>query len=146
VSLVNTMGNSLLSIETQVNEINDSIAAIVSSAKEQSLGLSEVNNAIRQMDQATQQNAAMVEETNAACQELQSQSNQLKAALGRFRFDGSAPAEMLRTVAAQMSSQPAQRPVVVQAARPQAAAPRTAVRVAVTAQSTAAVAQNWEEF
>ena len=144
VSLVNTMGNSLLSIETQVHEIHDSIVAIVSSAKEQSLGLGEVNNAIRQMDQATQQNAAMVEETNAACQELQSQSNQLKAALGRFQFEGSTQAEALRTVAAQMSSQPAHRPAVIQTARP-VAAPRAPARVA-TAQSAAAAAQSWEEF
>jgi methyl-accepting chemotaxis protein len=103
VSLVNSMGGSLLSIETQVNEIHDSIAAIVSSAKEQALGLNEVNSSIRQMDHATQQNAAMVEETNAACQELQSQSNQLKAALGRFRFEDAAPAEALRSAAARMS-------------------------------------------
>ena len=140
------MGNSLLSIETQVNEINDSIAAIVSSAKEQSLGLGEVNNAIRQMDQATQQNAAMVEETNAACQELQGQSNQLKDALGRFRFEGSAQAQALRTVAARMSSRPTDRPAAA-SARP-SAAPRASVRAAAAAgaQTAAAGPQNWEEF
>jgi len=142
VSLVNSMGSSLLSIEGQVNEIHDSIVAIVSSAKEQSLGLSEVNNAIRQMDQATQQNAAMVEETNAACQELQSQSNQLKAALGRFQFEGANPADALRKVAQQMSSQPVHRPVVESHARPSIArAPARPV-----AQQSASVAQNWEEF
>jgi methyl-accepting chemotaxis protein len=145
VSLVNSMGSSLLSIESQVNEINDSIIAIVSSAREQSLGLSEVNNSIRQMDQATQQNAAMVEETNAACQELQSQSNQLKAALGRFRFDGVAQAEALRTVAARMSSQPTGGPAALPAAR-SAVTSRASARIAATAQSTAAAAQNWEEF
>jgi methyl-accepting chemotaxis protein len=143
VSLVNSMGSSLLSIETQVNEIHDSIVAIVSSAKEQSLGLSEVNNAIRQMDQATQQNAAMVEETNAACQELQGQSNQLKAALGRFQFEGAAPVAALRKVASQMSSQPVHKPVVESHARPAVtrAAPRPVVQ-----QSAAAAAQSWEEF
>jgi methyl-accepting chemotaxis protein len=142
VSLVNSMGTSLLSIETQVNEIHNSIVAIVSSAKEQSLGLSEVNNAIRQMDQATQQNAAMVEETNAACQELQGQSNQLKAALGGFRFGGAAPVAALRTMAAQMSSQPVRKPVVESNSRP--AVMRAPARP--IAQQSAAAAQNWEEF
>lgn len=145
VSLVNSMGSSLLSIESQVNEIHDGIVAIVSSAREQSVGLSEVNNAIRQMDQATQQNAAMVEETNAACQELQGQSNQLKSALGGFRFEGSASAGDLRTVANQMAAQLPRRPASAAAPVRAPMTARAPVRAAAAAQSSAA-AQSWEEF
>jgi methyl-accepting chemotaxis protein len=142
VSLVNSMGGALLSIESQVNEIHDSIAAIVSSSKEQAMGLAEVNNAIRQMDQSTQQNAAMVEETNAACQELQAQSNQLKSALSDFQFDDAAARPM-----------PARAPVVEpirRENRPAAMVPhrREPVRPAVRAAGgqSAAAQQNWEEF
>jgi methyl-accepting chemotaxis protein len=140
VALVNSMGNSLLSIESQVNEIHDGIVAIVSSAKEQSLGLAEVNNAIRQMDQSTQQNAAMVEETNAACQELQSQSNLLKAALDGFRFDGAVVRTPTSSVAAHIVVRPAQRPA---AAARVTATPRLSGR---SAAAPAAAAQSWEEF
>ena len=145
VSLVNSMGTSLLSIETQVNEINDSIAAIVSSAKEQALGLGEVNNAIRQMDQSTQQNAAMVEETNAACQELQGQSNQLKSALGGFRFDGARAPVVARAAPVATPAYSARQSVVTPPVH-RAPMARPAVRTAALAQSAAAAAQNWEEF
>jgi methyl-accepting chemotaxis protein len=53
-------------IASQGKPCGPSREAITSSAKEQAIGLSEVNSAVNQMDQVTQQNAAMVEETNAA--------------------------------------------------------------------------------
>ena len=46
--------------------MNQHMDSIATSAKEQSVGLAEVNTAVNQMDQVTQQNAAMVEEANAA--------------------------------------------------------------------------------
>jgi methyl-accepting chemotaxis protein len=132
VSLVNNMGGSLLTIEKQIQEIDRSIATIVGSAREQSRALGEVNDAIRRMDQNTQQNAAMVEETNAACQELQGQSNQLKAALGKFSFAGDRA-----TVPRRQQPRPAAPPVRSVSVRP-------AVRHAAVA--TAAGADSWEEF
>ncbi len=47
-------------------KFNTHMDAIAISAKEQSTGLAEVNQAVNSMDQTTQQNAAMVEESNAA--------------------------------------------------------------------------------
>ena len=132
VSLVNNMGGSLLTIEQQIQEIDRSIATIVGSAREQSRALGEVNDAIRRMDQNTQQNAAMVEETNAACQELQGQSNQLKAALGKFSFAGDHA-----TAHRRQQPRPAAAPVRSVSVRP-------AARHAAVA--TAAVADSWEEF
>ncbi|MDB5556500.1 MAG: methyl-accepting chemotaxis sensory transducer [Rhizobium sp.] len=142
VSLVNSMGSSLLSIEGQVNEIHDSIAAIVSSSKEQAMGLNEVNNAIRQMDQATQQNAAMVEETNAACQELQTQSNQLKAALSDFQFDDAAAKAPVRAAVVEPLRTQV-KPVAAPVRRTHAA---PVIRAAGSSQSAAAQSQDWEEF
>jgi methyl-accepting chemotaxis protein len=89
VELVNRTADSLLEIESQINGISDSIAAIVHSYREQSSGLQEINTAINHMDHATQQNAAMVEESNAACQDLLSQSQSLKEAVSRFRLSPS---------------------------------------------------------
>jgi methyl-accepting chemotaxis protein len=44
-----------------------------------------VNIAVNQMDQVTQQNAAMVEESSAATHALSQETQQLNAALARFR-------------------------------------------------------------
>ncbi|NKN36665.1 HAMP domain-containing protein [Agrobacterium sp. a22-2] len=128
VSLVNDTGNALLKIEEQVNHINDSIVLIVSSYREQSSGLREINTAINQMDQMTQQNAAMVEETNAACHELLSQSRLLQNASGGFVVAG---ATQSRPAPAAVHSRPS----------PTAVARRSAGNAAI-----ATSAQAWEEY
>ncbi|MCF3640077.1 methyl-accepting chemotaxis protein [Rhizobium sp. TRM95111] len=133
VALVNQTGDALRLIETEINKINDSIAAIVRSSAEQSTGLQEINSAINQMDQGTQQNAAMVEETNAACQELMSQSRRLRAAVDRFRLETAA----LRTAPPQAAA-----PAVHQRPAPAAARPLRQSGNAALAEP----APGWEEF
>ncbi|MBB4216502.1 methyl-accepting chemotaxis protein [Rhizobium sp. BK212] len=59
VKLVSETGVALKTIEDYIVTVNQHMDAIATSAKEQSLGLSEVNTAVNQMDQVTQQNAAM---------------------------------------------------------------------------------------
>ncbi|MCF3639889.1 methyl-accepting chemotaxis protein [Rhizobium sp. TRM95111] len=86
VSLVNSTGAALTEIEALVNQVNDQVTSIATAAREQAVGLAEVNTAVNQMDQMTQQNAAMVEETNAASQTLTEESNQLRALLQSFRL------------------------------------------------------------
>ena len=87
VELVEATGTSLTDIERRVNDINERIIAIATAAKEQAVGLREINTAVNQMDQMTQQNAAMVEETSAASQTLASESGQLAARIAHFRLD-----------------------------------------------------------
>ncbi len=84
VSLVSQTGQALEEIEQHVLKINDRVASIVTSSREQTAGLQEINTAINQMDQVTQQNAAMVEQTNAACQNLTSESSKLKGLVAGF--------------------------------------------------------------
>lgn len=57
-------------IGEDVLRIGEHVKSIVISAREQSVGLNEINTAISQMDQVTQKNAAMVEETNAVSHTL----------------------------------------------------------------------------
>jgi len=85
VQLVSETGNTLTRIQASVSTITTSIGNIVEQAKEQSAGLGEVNIAVNQMDQVTQQNAAMVEESSAATHALSQETQQLNAALARFR-------------------------------------------------------------
>jgi methyl-accepting chemotaxis protein len=139
VALVDNMGESLLAIEQQIHQIDGSIVTIVASAREQSLALTEVNDAIRRMDQNTQQNAAMVEETNAACQELQTQSNQLKAALGSFHFDRAAAAS-----AADRQRGPARAAASASVAA--ASPPSQSLRRRSASNTAQAVSSDWQEF
>lgn len=94
VKLVSDTGKALKTIEGFIVTINNHMDAIATSAREQSVGLAEVNTAVNQMDQVTQQNAAMVEETNAAASTLANESARLRELIGQFRVETaeSAPA------------------------------------------------------
>ncbi len=86
VSLVGDAGQALVRISEQVAEISTHVAAIVEGAREQAIGLREINTAVNMMDQGTQQNAAMVEEQTAASHNLAKQAEALFALVGQFRF------------------------------------------------------------
>ncbi|OLP57371.1 chemotaxis protein [Rhizobium rhizosphaerae] len=89
VSLVNRAGEALQTIGNQVVSINEHIDAIAGSAREQAVGIAEINSAIGSMDQSTQQNAAMVEETNAATHALAEVSGNLRHLISQFRTSSS---------------------------------------------------------
>ena len=129
VELVRQAGGALRTIGGFIAEMNTHMDAIVISAKEQSTGLSEVNQAVNAMDQTTQQNAAMVEESNAASATLANEAAKLRELVAQFRLGNeTAPAAALRQVARSMA-QPTRQ---------------TAVRMASA--GNAAVAQEWTEF
>ncbi|MCM2291363.1 PAS domain-containing methyl-accepting chemotaxis protein [Allorhizobium sp. BGMRC 0089] len=92
VRLVSETGEALKTIESNIITVNEQIQAIASAAREQSIGLSEVNTAINQMDQVTQQNAAMVEESNASIATLVNEVDKLHELIGRFQLSGQASA------------------------------------------------------
>jgi methyl-accepting chemotaxis protein len=62
------------------------VGEISSASVEQSEGVSQVGEAVTQMDQATQQNAALVEESAAAAASLKQQAEQLVAAVSVFKL------------------------------------------------------------
>jgi len=86
VQLVSATGEALQTIQAYIVTMNTHMDAIATSAREQSVGLAEVNTAVNQMDQVTQQNAAMVEEANAAGATLASESAKLKSLVSQFRL------------------------------------------------------------
>jgi methyl-accepting chemotaxis protein len=83
-ALVGKTGEALKRIVGRVQEINQLVAQIASSAQEQAGGLAQVNTAVNQMDHVTQQNAAMVEETTAASHALRQNVGELTGLIGRF--------------------------------------------------------------
>ncbi|WP_299173908.1 methyl-accepting chemotaxis protein [uncultured Brevundimonas sp.] len=90
--LVSQTGGALSALIGQVAEINQLAGEIAASAKDQAVGLAEVNTAVTQMDQTTQQNAAMVEQTTAANQALSQEAEKLADLVARFRIDVEAQA------------------------------------------------------
>ncbi len=99
VERINNAGQAISSIVSKVTEINGLVSEIAASAREQSLGLGEVNTAINQMDQVTQQNAAMVEETTAASRSLADDANDLGRLVGQFKVNTAPPAHGKRNAA-----------------------------------------------
>lgn len=89
VRLVTAAGEALKTIGAHVIAINGQLDAIATSAREQSAGLAEVNQAVNQMDQVTQHNAAMVEEATAASSALSTEAERLRHLLARFELSGS---------------------------------------------------------
>jgi methyl-accepting chemotaxis protein len=89
---VGETGQALDRILAKVGDINQLVAAIADSAKEQALGLHEISGSINQMDHVTQQNAAMVEESTAACFALASEAKQLAGMISGEGAGDSRPA------------------------------------------------------
>ncbi|MFT4181859.1 MAG: PAS domain-containing methyl-accepting chemotaxis protein, partial [Rhizobium sp.] len=86
VALVGETGTALQSIVVDVQEVNAHVSAIVQAAREQTVGLSEINVAVGVMDQGVQQNAAMVEESSAASAGLATEADRLKRLLSQFQL------------------------------------------------------------
>lgn len=93
VDMVRETSSALTTIGSFITEMNDHMESIAVSVKEQSLGLTEVNQAVNSMDQMTQQNAAMVEEANAATAGLASEAMRLRELIGAFTLSGGASAQ-----------------------------------------------------
>jgi methyl-accepting chemotaxis protein len=135
VKLVSDTGAALKTIEAYIVTVNQHMDSIATSAKEQSVGLGEVNTAVNQMDQVTQQNAAMVEETSAAGASLASESGRLRELIAQFQLGG-APRQRTVAMAANADHRPVPSPVR-----------RLAGKVAQAFSSNAAaVKESWEEF
>ena len=90
--LVKEAGDALGDIISRVDQVSRLVSDIAVSAKEQSVGVSEINDGVRNLDAATQSNAAMAEEASAASEGLTNAAERMASQLGRFRISGGADA------------------------------------------------------
>ena len=113
VKLVRDTGQALKTIGGFITQINHHMDSIATSAKEQSIGLSEVNVAVNRMDQTTQQNATMVQQSTAASDSLAQEAQKLRELIAQFKLDDVATSHSsaLRSTARTMA-QPAARAAV----------------------------------
>ena len=85
--LADQAGQSMQEMINAIGRVTDIMAEISAASREQSSGVSQVGEAITQMDRTTQQNAALVEESAAAADNLRSQAVQLVQAMAFFQVN-----------------------------------------------------------
>ncbi|SDD47323.1 methyl-accepting chemotaxis sensory transducer with TarH sensor [Cupriavidus sp. YR651] len=83
---VEQAGSTIEEIVDAVKRLAATVNEISAASQEQSGGIVQVSEAVSQMEQVNQQNAALVEQAAAAADSLESQANQLAAAVTTFRL------------------------------------------------------------
>ncbi|MEJ8295847.1 methyl-accepting chemotaxis protein [Delftia tsuruhatensis] len=83
-------GSTMNDIVTQTHRVAELISDIGAATQEQSQGVTQVSDAVQQLDQVTQQNASLVEESAAAADSLNKQAAQLVQLVSVFRLDENA--------------------------------------------------------
>ncbi|PDO85687.1 methyl-accepting chemotaxis protein [Kosakonia pseudosacchari] len=110
VSAGETMGE----IVTAVKRVTDIMLEIAAASDEQSKGITQVSQAITEMDNVTQQNASLVEEASAAAASLEEQAARLTEAVGAFRLTGAAPQRQNNAASPTSKTFKPQRPALAQ--------------------------------
>ena len=113
-------GQSMEEIVSSVRRVSDLIGEITASSTEQRDGISQVNQAVANLDQMTQQNAALVEESTAAAASMRDQAQRLAEVVSVFNVGATSA----------RSAAPAPRPAAAPAPRfaPAPAKPPVAAR------------------
>jgi methyl-accepting chemotaxis protein len=90
--LIGGAGKTMEDIVVQVKRVADLIGEISSASGEQTAGISQIGDAVQQLDQVTQQNAALVEEGAAAADSLRHQAAELSRIVSQFKLNTDAVA------------------------------------------------------
>ncbi len=85
-ALVDKAGTTMTEVVGSIKRVTDIMQEITAASVEQSQGVSQVGEAVTQMDQVTQQNAALVEESAAAAESLKLQAQQLVQVVAVFKL------------------------------------------------------------
>ena len=83
-ALVDQAGNTMTEVVSSILRVTEIMGEISLASKEQSEGVSQVGEAVVEMDQVTQQNAALVEEMAAAASGLKAQAQDLVETVSVF--------------------------------------------------------------
>ncbi len=139
-ALVDKAGVTMAGVVTSISHVNQIMADISSASSEQHTGVTQVGDAVAEMDMTTQQNAAMVEQIAAAAADLKTQANDLVNVVAIFKI----PAERQRVDAPVMYIAPGASDAVKPSLFKQ-----TVPRVAVSQVLSSALAggnEAWETF
>ena len=119
VALVESSGDQLGKIVTEVSAVSGLVEEIAEAAAKQASGIAEISTMVSDMDTFTQQNAAMVEQSSASTRNLSDETERLVERLNLFQL-GRARATKARAVRAAPVVTPAPRaPVAISQETPQ---------------------------
>ncbi|RBP56982.1 methyl-accepting chemotaxis sensory transducer with TarH sensor [Brenneria salicis ATCC 15712 = DSM 30166] len=127
--LVDNAGQTMREIVNAVTNVTDIMGEIASASDEQSRGISQVGQAIAEMDSVTQQNAALVQQASSAAASLEEQAAVLTRAVATF----------------QLSSQQSQRYAMAPTVQSTLTA-KSNVSLALSEQGAKQGNNNWETF
>lgn len=83
---VHEAGDAIREIVQSVIKVADLMQEIATASDEQNRGISQIGQAVAQMDEVTQQNAALVEQATAAAQSMDDQARSLRDAVAIFKL------------------------------------------------------------
>jgi methyl-accepting chemotaxis protein len=86
-TLVDQAGETMAEVVTSIQRVTEIMQEISAASNEQALGVSQIGEAIKQMDHVTQQNAALVEEISAAATGLKQLADEQVNSVSVFRLD-----------------------------------------------------------
>ncbi len=87
VKISEKAGELISSVVPKIQETANLIKDIANAAKEQDIGLGQINTAMTQLDQVTQTNAASSQEVASASEELNGQANSLAQMMSLFKIN-----------------------------------------------------------
>jgi methyl-accepting chemotaxis protein len=87
VAIAEKAGGLISAVVPNISKTADLVQEINAASIEQSSGINQINEAMRQLDKATQQNAASSEELAATSEELNGQASQLQHAVAFFKLE-----------------------------------------------------------
>jgi len=90
-ALVDQAGATMSEVVSSIRQVTDIMAEISIASTDQSDGVSQVGEAIAQMDQVTQQNAALVEEMAASAGSLKARAQALVHTVAMFKLGNAEP-------------------------------------------------------
>jgi methyl-accepting chemotaxis protein len=88
--IVRKAGGTIQEIVVSSQRVNELLGHVSNAAREQSQGVSQVGQAVQDIDRMTQQNAALVEQTAAAAAAMKDQARALTLEVERFRLPAGA--------------------------------------------------------
>ncbi|MGN1057047.1 MAG: methyl-accepting chemotaxis protein [Comamonas sp.] len=94
---VSEAGQSMQAIVASVRRVTDLIEEITASTSEQRDGITQVNQAVNNLDQMTQQNAALVEESSAAAASMSEQAQRLSQVVSAFSLTSASQTSLRNT-------------------------------------------------
>jgi methyl-accepting chemotaxis protein len=148
-ALVDRAGSKMQDVVDSIRRVTDIMSEISAASNEQAIGVSQVSEAIAQMDQNTQQNAGLVEESAASAEVLRQQAEEMVRTVSVFRLAGgtgpgrdsgpAAPPAKARTGARSVQASPAhasRRAGAPASSRPAASWQATAAALPATARAS----------